>query len=209
MLSTIILRDCRETGPVAKHNSVPWTAAWPHDLQKTLIDTMCRYLKSLTIILALSLMLAACSQEVQPPRTAVNSPPASPSPPAAIPTPPTEEAVPITLPVLDALLADEKSRADLKSKLQLTDEQISALRKISSDEVAKLRRSNAENQPGSAEAARQNAIEAIQRVAGTEKSDQLLTLAREHWNKGSEELEARAAKEAEPTMLNGPNALPT
>src|SRR6266481_7156487 len=100
--------------PVAKHNSVPWTAAWPHDLQKTLIDTMRRYLKSLTIILALSLMLAACSQEVQTPRTAVNSPPASPSPPAAIPTPPTE-GVPITLPVLDALLADEKFRADLKS----------------------------------------------------------------------------------------------
>src|SRR5437667_4856778 len=169
---------------------------------------MRRYLKSLTIILALSLMLAACSQEVQTPRTAVNSPPASPSPPAAIPTPRTEEAVPITLPVLDALLADEKFRADLKSKLQLTDEQISALRKISSDEVAKLRRSNAENQPGSAEAARQNAIEAIQRAVGIEKSDRLLVLAREHWNKGNEELETKAAKEAEPTMLKGPNAVP-
>ena len=169
---------------------------------------MRRYLKSLTIILALSLMLAACSQEVQTPRTAVNSPPASPSPPAAMPTPPTKEAVPITLPVLDALLADEKFRADLKSKLQLTDEQISALRKISSDKVAKLRRSNAENQPGSAEAARQNAIEAIQRAVGIEKSDRLLVLAREHWNKGNEELETKAAKEAEPTMLKGPNAVP-
>src|SRR5207244_4826786 len=115
------------------------------------------------------LTLAACSQEVQTPRTAVSSPsPASPSPPAASPAPATEEAVPITLPVLDALLADEGFRADLKSKLQLTDEQISALRKTSGDEVAKLRRSNAENQTGSAEAARQNAIEAIQRVAGAE-----------------------------------------
>src|SRR2546422_419979 len=74
---------------------------------------MCRQLKSLTIIIALSLTLAACSQEVQTPRTAVTSTPASPSP-----------------------------------------------------------------------------------------------LAREHWNKGSEELEARAAKEAEPTMLKGPNAVP-
>src|SRR5439155_13496342 len=160
-----------------------------------------------TIILALSLMLAACSQEVQTPRTAVNSPPASPSPPAAIPTPRTEEAVPITLPVLDALLADETFRADLKSKLQLTDEQISALRKISSDEVANLRRSNAENQPGSAEAARQRAIEAIQGAVGTEKSDRFLALAREHWKDG-EELEAKATKEAEPTMLKGPNAVP-
>src|SRR5438552_4820266 len=179
---------------VAKHNSVPWAAAWPHHLQKTLIETMCRRLKSLTIIIALSLTLAACSQEVQTPRTAVTSPspasPSPPSPPAASPAPPTEEAVPITLPVLDALLADETFRADLKSKLQLTDEQISALRKLSGDEVAKLRRSNAENQPGSAEAARQSAIEAIQRAVGTEKLDQLLALAREHWNKGGEELEA-------------------
>src|SRR3989449_8009070 len=172
---------------------------------------MCRYLKSLTIIIAFSLTLAACSQEVQTPRTAVTSTPASPSPPsppAASPAPPTEEAVPITLPVLDALLADEGFRADLKSKLQLTNEQISALRKISSDEVANLRRSNAENQPGSAEAARQSAIEAIQRAVGNEKSEQLLVLARDHWNKGGEELEARAAKEAEPTMLKGPNAVP-
>src|SRR5437016_5251790 len=133
---------------------------------------MCRYLKSLTIIIALSLTLAACSQEVQPSRTAVTSTPASTSPPslpAASPAPPTEETVPITLPVLDALLADEKFTADLKSKLQLTDEQINALRKISGEEVANLRRSNAENQPGSAEAARQNAIEAIQKAGGTEK----------------------------------------
>jgi len=43
---------------------------------------------------------------------------------------------------------------------------------------------------------------------GIEKSDRLLVLAREHWNKGNEELETKAAKEAEPTMLKGPNAVP-
>src|SRR3989442_563111 len=172
---------------------------------------MRRQVRWLPAIIVLGLTLVAGSQEVQTPRTAVTSTPASPSPPSpptGSPAPPTEEAVPITLPVLDALLADEGFRADLKSRLQLTDEQISALRKISGDEVAKLRRSNAENQPGSAEAARQNAIEAIQRAVGIEKSDQLLALARERWNKGGEELEARAAKEAEPTMLKGHNAVP-
>ena len=128
------------------------------------------------------------------------------STPAVSSTPVAE--VPITLPVLDALFADKKFRADLKSKLQLTDEQIEALKKLSSGEVAKLRHSNAENKAASAEAARQNAIEAIRGVVGTEKLDQLLALARERWNKGSEELEALAAKEAEPTMLKGPNAVP-
>src|SRR3989441_86291 len=172
---------------------------------------MRRQVKSLTAIIVLGLTLVACSQEVQTHRSALTSTPASPStpsPPTGSPAPPTEEAVPITLPVLDALLADEGFRADMKYRLQLTDEQISALRNTSGEEVAKLRRSNAENQPGSAEPARQNAIEAIQRAVGIEKSDKLLALARERWNKGGEELETRAAKEAEPTMLKGPNAVP-
>jgi lipoprotein-anchoring transpeptidase ErfK/SrfK len=128
------------------------------------------------------------------------------STPAVSSTPVAE--VPITLPVLDALFADKQFRTDLKSKLQLTDEQIEALKKLSSAEVAKLRQSNAENKAASAEAARQNAIEAIRGVVGSEKLEQLLALARERWNKGSEELEALAAKEAEPTMLKGPNAVP-
>ena len=119
------------------------------------------------------------------------------------------ETIPITLPVLDALFADDTFKAELKSRLQLSDEQINSLRKISSEEVARLRRGNAENQAGSAEAARQNAIEAIRGVIGSEKSEQLLALARERWNKGGEELETATAKEAEPTMLKGPNAIPT
>jgi hypothetical protein len=133
-------------------------------------------------------------------------------PAGAAPTPSTAiaetETVPITLPVLDALFADEAFKAELKSKLQLTDAQIAALRKISSDEVAKLRRANAETKAGSAETARQGAIEAIRGVIGDEKCAQLMALARDRWNKGSEELEAAAAKEPEPTMLTGPNAIP-
>jgi lipoprotein-anchoring transpeptidase ErfK/SrfK len=119
------------------------------------------------------------------------------------------EAVPITLPVLDALFADEAFKAELKSKLPLTDDQIGALRRISSEAVTKLRKSNAENQAGSAEAARQSAIEAIRGAIGNDKSDQLLALARDRWNKGSEELEAAAARQADPVMLQGPNAVPT
>ena len=131
---------------------------------------------------------------------------ASPTAPSATSA---NEAVPITLPVLDALFAGAGFKAELKSKLQLTDEQIASLGKISSEAVKKLRTSNAENQPGSAEAARQNAIEAIRGVIGPDKSDQLMALAREHWNKGSEESEVAALKDAEPVMLPGPNAVPT
>ena len=100
------------------------------------------------------------------------------------------------------------SKADLKAKLQLSEEHIAALRKISSEEAAKLRRANAETSPGDSEAARQNAIDSIRAVIGADESDQLLALARDRWNKGSEELEAAAAREPEPVMLKGPNAVP-
>ncbi len=153
--------------------------------------------KAALIIAICGLLLTACRRGEQNPQ------------PVAASTPPSvTESVPITLPVLDALFADEAFKAELKSKLQLTDDQINALRKISGQAVTKLHESNAENQSGSAEVARQDAIEAIRRVIGPDKADQLMALARDQWNKGSEELEAAVAREAEPTMLTGPNAVP-
>lgn len=154
--------------------------------------------KAALIITICGLLLAGCKPQTQ-----------TPPPPVVTSTPPTAtEAIPITLPVLDALFADDSFKAELKSKLQLTDEQISALRKTSSKEVAKLRKANAENQAGNAEASRQDAIESIRAIVGSEKTVQLLTLARERWTRGSEELTAAAAKDPEPTMLKGPNAVP-
>ena len=154
-----------------------------------------------TIIIGISLFLSGCRRQIQQPPTV-----ATPTPLSATAA---NEAVPITLPVLDALFASESFKADLKSKLQLTDDQINALRKISRAAVTKLRQSNAENQSGSAEGSRQGAIDAIRGVIGPDKADQLMALARDHWNKGSEELESGAAKDIEPTMLPGPNAVPT
>src|SRR5882672_11253959 len=156
--------------------------------------------KCALIIMALGLSLSGCESRIETPRATATPTPASVTA--------TENAVPITLPVLDALFAGAAFKADLKSKLQLTDEQIAALRKISSEAVTKLRTSNAEQQTGSAEAARQNATDAIRGVIGPDKLEQLLALARDHWNKGSEELDGAAAKDAEPTMLPGPNAVP-
>ena len=156
--------------------------------------------KTAFLVLTMALLLPACQRQGEAPR-AVATPTSSPLAAAA-------ETVPITLPVLDALLADKAFKADLKSKLQLTDEQIAALGKNSSEAVTRLRHANAENQSGSAETSRQNAIEAIRAAIGAEKSEQLLALARDRWNRGSEELEASATKDAEPTMLKGPNAIP-
>jgi lipoprotein-anchoring transpeptidase ErfK/SrfK len=156
--------------------------------------------KATLIALIFGLFISGCRNQTGPSQAVATSTPA--------PATSTNEAVPITLPVLDALFADEAFTKGLKGKLQLSDDQISRLRKISRDAVTKLHQRNAENQSGSAQAARENAIEAIRGVIGAEKSEQLMALARERWNKGGES-EAAVTKEAEPTMLPGPNAVPT
>jgi lipoprotein-anchoring transpeptidase ErfK/SrfK len=189
MSSTLVLWLARDSLVVSRIVNAPGKGLNQRNMKPTF--------KAALIVTICGLLLAGCRRGEQNPQ-----PVAASTPPSAA------ESVPITLPVLDALFADEAFKAELKSKLQLTDDQINALRKISGAAVTKLHESNAENQSGSAEVARQDAIEAIRGVIGPEKSDQLMALARDRWNKGSEELAAAAAREAEPTLLTGPNAVP-
>ena len=137
--------------------------------------------------------------------TTVASPTVSPLP---SPSPKTEtKTVAVTLPVLDALFADETFKGELKSKLQLTEAQINSVRTIASDEVAKLRHANAEQEGGSAANARDSAAESIRAAIGQQKSEELFALARERWLKGSEKLEA--GMEANPdSMPELPNEVP-
>ena len=116
------------------------------------------------------------------------SPSASPSPTGSVSK---ATAIPVTLPVLDALFSDEAFKSTLKSKVELTDDQIAQLQKIASEEVARLRQSNIEEQgrPGQssqAEQSRQHATEAIRGVIGEQKAEDLFALAREYWVKGGE-----------------------
>ena len=141
---------------------------------------------SLGVIVALLLIsAAACVTD-----TPTNSNSASPSP-SVSPSPTATERsavdVPVTLPVLDALLSDEAFRAKVKSQVSLSDAEISQVQKIAADEVTKLRQANAEDQTGSAEESRQHAAEAIRGAVGEEKAKQLFALAQEYWVKGNEE----------------------
>lgn len=137
---------------------------------------------------------------------------ASPSPSAS--TSPGEvsqaTAVPVTLPVLDALFSDDAFKSALKSKVELTDDQIAQLQKLAADEVGRLRQSNSEeqrvNESPQAEESRQRANEAIRGLLGEQKAEGLFSLAREYWVKGGIDLNATKAKEASETVL--PNAVP-
>ena len=136
------------------------------------------------------------------------SPSASPSLAGSV-----SKATAVTLPVLDALFSNEAFKSSLKSKVELTDDQLAQLQKIASEEVARLRESNiegksAEEQSRQAEQSREHAAEAIRAVIGEQKAEELFTLARDYWVKGSEEPETAATKAPEDTVLPGPNAIP-
>jgi lipoprotein-anchoring transpeptidase ErfK/SrfK len=168
---------------------------------------------ALGLALAITLIGAGCA--VQPGDNS-NRLTAAPSP-SATASPFTDvsktNALPVTLPVLDAMFSDEAFKAKLKSSVDLTDDQITQLQKIASDEVAKLRESNLEEQTAEGtrqgEQARSHAVEAIRGVIGEQKTESLFALAREYWVRGSDEAGSATADKTGPDNASTlPNAIP-
>ena len=90
---------------------------------------------------------------------------------------------PMTLPVLDAFFAQENFAAELKSKLQLTDEQVNQLRSIARQETSKLReRDPPDESAGRTTAAREDAYEKCKAAIGEEKTQALIAFVNERWS---------------------------
>ena len=143
--------------------------------------------------LALVLLAASGCMTTAPTNTAAPTTPANTSAPPAAPvvnaTPATGGAstttaanLPVTLPVLDAMFADEAFAGELKSKLQLTDEQVEGLRKVASEERANLDEEGA--QSGNTPTATKRASEKIQSVIGAEKAAAFNAFVSERWAGG-------------------------
>ena len=129
------------------------------------------------------------------------SPSASPSPVNTADT----ASVKITLPLLDALLTDDKFVARVKQNLKLSDQQLEDLKRVSSAEVARLRESNTEDQDDTATDAPARAEQQLRTTLGEDKARDLTKLANEYWSKGdTSEGSADTVQ-----MLKGPNAVPT
>ena len=94
--------------------------------------------------------------------------------------------LPVTLPVLDAMFGEESFAGELKTKLQLTDEQVDKLKKLSRDAVTNLNEDEAEDNPRSTRAAREGAEKQIREMLGEQKATQLFSLMRERWSSGEE-----------------------
>ena len=104
--------------------------------------------------------------------------------------------VPITLPVVDALLSDETFLTDVKRSVQPSDEQLDKLKNAARDAVLKL--NDDELQEGrSTRSSVTDADKQIKQILGNENGTKFLALARKHWSGG------------DATALAKPNAVPT
>jgi lipoprotein-anchoring transpeptidase ErfK/SrfK len=93
--------------------------------------------------------------------------------------------LPVTLPVLDAMFnGDENFASELKTKVQLTDEEIDRLKKLSRDSVSSLNEDDADENPRSTRAATQAAEQKIREMLGEQKATQLFTFVRDRWSSG-------------------------
>ena len=129
--------------------------------------------------------------------------------PSSSPSTSTQEVSQLTLPWVDALLANESFASELKSKLQLTDDQINSLKKVASTEVSRLREANAEEATGDAADARERATREIISVLGEEKARQFAALASDFWARGGEGGEGSVGREAADKLPSQPNSVPT
>jgi lipoprotein-anchoring transpeptidase ErfK/SrfK len=88
--------------------------------------------------------------------------------------------LPVTLPVLDAMFADDSFAAELKSKLNLNDEQINKLKQTAREATAGLR----ETDEGSTAQSRRQAEEQIKTILGADKAAEFTRFVSERWSGG-------------------------
>ena len=160
-----------------------------------------------SLIATLTIAIACVPAQNNSNSPAVTQTTATPSPsPSASPSAPAQ-TVQITLPLLDALLAENGFVRELKDKGKLSDEQIESLKRASQSEINRLRETNAEETDGADTDAPTRAAEQLRSILGDEKATQVTAIANEYWAKGDPTAEGAANNGFE--MLPGPNAVPT
>ena len=104
--------------------------------------------------------------------------------------------IPITLPVVDALLSDESFVTEFRRSVQPSDEQFDKLKNASKDAVLKLGEDAYEDDARSTRSSRSEADKQIKQIPGNEGGEKFLALARKYWSGGEIELGSK------------PNAIP-
>ena len=177
---------------------------------------MSSLLRLLLFTFSLTALAIAAGCTVQPGNSnaPTNAPISQASPAASLlpspsPSPSTTEqaSVQITLPLLNALLADDAFVREVKTKVKLSDEQVDSLKKASQAEIDRLRASNAEETDTDGTNAPAQTAEQLRTMLGEDKATQLTAVANDYWAKGAPGEATTAGPEFK--MLPGPNAVPT
>lgn len=137
---------------------------------------------------------------------------ASPLPSATVSPSPTardaSNSQSLTLPVLDAFFADESFAATLKTRLQLTDEQVTKLKQLAHSETAKLNEENIGSEARESADARAAAAEKIGALIGPQKTAELNELVGELWNGPGDEASDKTAQPTNSRDQAAANAVP-
>jgi lipoprotein-anchoring transpeptidase ErfK/SrfK len=104
--------------------------------------------------------------------------------------------VPITLPVVDALLSDETFLAEVRRSVQPSDEQLDKLKNAARDAVLKLSEDDGQ-ESRSTRTSISDAEKQIKQILGNDNGTKFLALARKSWSGG------------DTAALAKPNAIPT
>jgi lipoprotein-anchoring transpeptidase ErfK/SrfK len=162
---------------------------------------------SYLFVLTACLMFGGC---VAQPPSQPNNNLASPLPSATVSPSPAATAESskqsLTLPVLDAFFADESFAGTVKTRLQLTDEQVTKLKELAHAETGKLNEENAGQEERVSATARTAATEKIGALIGPEKTQKLAELVGELWN-GPAEASDKSPNSRE-QAAGKPNAVP-
>jgi lipoprotein-anchoring transpeptidase ErfK/SrfK len=163
-----------------------------------------------TMCLFALLILGGCQAAPVSNVNTATSAPTAPNAPVATPTNNAGASnVPLTLPLVDALFTDESFAKDLKSELQLTDEQIERLRKVAREETGSLRETETGEHSGTTTAATTRATEQIKSVLGEEKAARFNEFARARWASGGESGAATASESGASSVGGKPNSVPS
>lgn len=147
------------------------------------------------------LLLVSCVQNQPPANQASTNPPANTTPANtntnAAPANGGETArIPITLPVVDALLSDEQFVAEVRRSVQPSDEQLDKLKNAARDAVLKLTEEGVDDER-STRSSLAEADKQVKQILGNEGGDKFLALARRYWSGG------------DTAALAKPNEIPT
>ena len=173
---------------------------------------MKRYLGTALLVTGCVLATACVAQQTNTPNSNANVAAVPTATATVSPTPVSEKTSKtqaLTLPVLDAFLANESFSGLLKTRLQLTDAQISKLKEAAHSETAKLSETNTGSVPGETASARTTAKETISRLIGDEKAQQLEALIAEQWSRDGENSGDKSITQTVSNDSNAPNKVPS